>query len=285
MSRNVRVQVLGATRLARVVVPYLLERRGARVLAIDPGDEDEARPWFAPVRGLARDNGIALGVREDADLVIDVDPDARPTSPRGVGLRVLAPEGAASPDVNRMLLGGGAWAMGVTDGAGLWGSRPLVREEGDAAVNLLDRATLAGLEALDAAWETMFAPDGSLLPPQEPLSRPLRGGRFRPAEAFVNWELPAATIVARVRACAGPWGGARTHIGETVVWLEDAEVCAPQTPEGWAPGTLVEVDRDLVVATGRGLVRIRSLRPAWRPPRSAGAFATESGLGPGYLLA
>ena len=50
-----RVQILGATRLARVVVPYLLERRGARIVALDPGEEDESLPWFAPVRGLARE--------------------------------------------------------------------------------------------------------------------------------------------------------------------------------------------------------------------------------------
>jgi hypothetical protein len=59
------VGILGSTRLARVVVAYALERRGARVVSLDPGDEDEGLPWFAPIRGLARDNGLALG-RADA---------------------------------------------------------------------------------------------------------------------------------------------------------------------------------------------------------------------------
>ena len=285
--RNVRVQVLGATTLTRAAVPYLLERRGARVVGIDPGEEHEGLPWFAPVRGLARDNGIPLG-RAEADLVLDLDPDARPTAPEGVGLRVLAPQGARSPDLNRALLdpraGGatGTWEVVLTDGRAAWGSRPVEVLPGDDAVHLMDRAALRALETLDAAWEALVG-DGGAAP--APLARPLVGGRFRAQETFVNWELPAEAIVARVRACAGPWGGARTHLGETAIWLLDAEVHAPHAPAGWSPGTLLEVDDAICVVAGRGVVRTHRLRAGLRPPQSAGAFATASGVGPGYLLA
>ena len=287
--RNVRVQVLGATTLTRAVVPYLLERRGARIVGIDPGEEHEAHPWFAPVRGLARDNGIPIG-RGEADLVLDLDPDARPTTPEGVGLRVLAPPGARSPDLNRALLapnaGGapGPWEMVLTDRIGAWGSRAVEVHPGDDAATLMDRAALRALETLDAAWGALVDALPGSTPPL-PLARPLLGGRFRPQETFVNWEFPAEAVVARVRACAGPWGGARTHLGETAIWLLDAEVHAPCAPEGWAPGTLLEVDDSICVVAGRGVVRVHRLRAGLRPPQSAGAFATASGVGPGYLLA
>ena len=288
--RNVRVQVLGATTLTRAAVPYMLERRGARVVGIDPGEEHEGHPWFAPVRGLARDNGIPLGHAE-ADIVLDLDPDARPTAPVGIGLRVLAPSGARSPDLNRALLapnaGGaqGPWEVALTDARGAWGSRAVEVLPDDDAGTLMDRAALRALEVLDAAWAALVGDGSTPTQPPLPLARPLIGGRFRPQETFVNWELPAEAIVARVRACAGPWGGARTHLGETAIWLLDAEVHAPRAPEGWSPGTLLEVDDSICVVTGRGVVRTRRLRAGLRPPQSAGAFATASGVGPGYLLA
>jgi hypothetical protein len=263
-----------------VVLSYVLERRGARVVGIDPGAEDESLPWFAPVRGLARDNGVPIG-RFDADLVIDCDPDARPTRPEGVGLRILPPRGTPSADVNRMLLGGATdWDAIITDGGGVWETRRLESEPNDTATDVLDRATLRLVEALDAVWDTLRA--GA---PLAPLPRPLVAGRWRPQEAFVTWELPAETIVRRVRAAGGPWGGARTHLGDTTIWILDADVAESTPPEGEIPGTIVACDESMVVATGRGSVRIERLRPGWRPARRAGPYLRESGLGAGYLLA
>jgi hypothetical protein len=285
MLENVRVCVRGSTVLTRSFVPYLLERRAARVVAIDPGEEHEGRPWFAPVRGLARDEGIALAAATPADLVLDLDPDARPTTPEGVGLRVLAPLGARSPDLNRALLTPGPWKVVLTDGQGLWGERAVTPEPGEDAEGLLARGVLAALELFDDTWERLWTPEGRLAPPPESLPHPLIAGRFRPQETFLSWELPGEAVVARIRACAGPWGGARTHLGATAVWLLDAELHAPETPPEWAPGTIVEAEDFLVVASGRGLVRIRRLRPGWRPIQSAGRFTTALGLGPGHLLA
>jgi hypothetical protein len=285
MLENVRVLVRGATVLTRAFVPYLLQRRPARVVAIDPGEEDEGRPWFAPIRGLARDEGIPLASDAAADLVLDLDPDARPATPQGLGVRVLAPPGARSPDLNRALLGPGEWKIVLTDGRGLWGARDLTPEPGDDAALLLTQGVRRALELLDAAWESLWTPEGTLAPPKEALPRPLIAGRFRPQETFLSWELPGEALVARIRACAGPWGGARTHLGATAVWLQDAELHAPETPPDWTPGTIVEAEEFLIVASGRGLVRIRRLRPGWQPIQSAGRFATASGLGPGHLLA
>jgi hypothetical protein len=268
-----RVQLLGSTRLSRVVLPYLLERRGARAVAVDLGEEDETLPWFAPMRGLLRDEG-ALAGRVAADRVFDLDPDARPARPEGIGLRVLPHAGARSGDPNRALVDGGAWAVVVTDGKGAWATKPLDVGPDDDAVTLLDHATLRMVEALDEAWDR-------LADPPEPLPRPLSAGRWRDAETHVVWAQPVERVVARVRACAGPYGGGRAHLGETAVRLLDARVEDPHAADE-IPGTIVAVDEGIVVATGRGTVRIARIKPGWRPPRGAGGFVTESGLSPGY---
>lgn len=273
-----RVQLLGATRLTRVAVHYLLERRQARIVAIDPGEEHESEPWFAPVRGLAVDNGIPLG-RRDADLVLDLDPGARPLVGEGPMLRVLPPRGARSPDVNRMLLQPGDWEIGVVNAAGThtWASKPLDRV-GDAE-DLLEQATLRAVEALDAGWERLVAGE-----PGDPLPRPLVAGRFRAQEAFVVWQQPAEAIAARIRACAGPWGGARTHVGDGAVFLLDARVVRDETPKDYDPGTIITLDDGVEIATGRGVVRVERLRPGWRPVRRAGDYLREVGLSGGYQL-
>jgi hypothetical protein len=272
------VTILGATRLARAAASYVTERRGARLSGFDPGEEHEGDPWFAPVRGLARDNGAAVG-RPPADWILDLDPGARPTVGAGPMLRVLAPRGARSPDVNRALLDGGEWAMAFTppDGQGAWAIRPL-EIHGDA-VDMLDEATLRGIEALDEGWEAMLS--GA---PPTPLPRPLLAGRFRPQETWVVWEQPGPRVVARVRACAGPYGGARTNAGEGHLFLLDARLVADEAPFGFDPGVIVEVGESLDIATGKGVLRVDRVRPGWRPARPAGAWAREVGLSVGYQL-
>jgi len=274
-----QVQILGSTRLARVAVPYLLERRGARVVALDPGEEDESLPWFAPVRGLARANGVAIG-RRDADLVLDLDPDARPTRGDGPMLRVLAPPGARSPDVNRALLGPGAWGVGLltAEGTAAWARKDLVPPPGDAEA-LLDYATTRAIEALDAGWDALVAGAAA-----DPLDAPLIAGRFRAQEAYLVWNWSAEALATRIRACAGPWGGARAHVGDNAVFLLDARVVAAETPPNYDPGTIIRLDEGAEIATGRGVLRVERLRPGWRPARAAGAYLSEVGLSEGYQL-
>jgi hypothetical protein len=275
----VQVQILGSTRLARVAVPYLLERRGARVVGIDPGEEDEGLPWFAAVRGLARSNGIAIG-RRDADLVLDLDPDARPTRGEGPMLRVLAPPGARSPDVNRALLAPGAWGVGLltAEGTAAWARKDLTPPPGDAEA-LIDHATTRAIEALDAGWDALVAGAAA-----DPLDVPLIGGRFRAQEAYLVWNWSAEALAARIRACAGPWGGARAHVGDNAVFLLDARVVAAETPTNYEPGTIIRLDEGVEIATGRGVIRVERLRPGWRPARAAGTYLAEVGLSEGYQL-
>ena len=281
-----RVQLLGATRLSRMAIPFLLER-GMRVVALDPGEEDESLPWFAPVRGLCRDNGVPIGRRE-ADLILDLDPDARPAKGEGLMVRLLPPPGSRSADVNRWLLDPrppelrGAWHAVFTTSDGLYefSLKPLPLLSEESGGPLLQLASRVCMEALAEGLESMLAKKDP-----RPMPAPLNSGRWRAQESFVIWDQPASSVIARIRAASGPWGGARAALGETVVWLEDAALEADQTPPEWLPGTIVSVDPGgIVVATGRGLVRLRRLRPGWRPERDAAGFVAEVGAGPGYQL-
>lgn len=268
------VQLLGSTTLARVALPWLLERGGARVVGLDPGEEDEARPWFAPVRGLCRELGVPLG-RRDADLVLDLDPDARRT---GAGVRIAGPLGV-TPDLCRALLPGGqgVWRALYGDGVTVWAALPLPVRPGDDAPCLLNRATLHGVEALAAGW---LATSGDPHPGMAP-------GRFRLSESSILWEQPADVVLARIRALAGPWGGARCHFGETPIAIESAEPA--DADPAFSAGTIVQIDHGIVIAcggarAGPSALRVLSLRPSWRPLRQAAEYAIEVGAGPGYQM-
>ena len=288
MTSPPTVQILGATRLARVAIPYLCEQGRARIVGVDLRDEDESRPFFAPVRQRARDFGVPIG-RFPADLTLDLDPDHNPGE--GALVRIRAPAGVASADINRALLGGGAWSMVVCDAEGRagWGEVAVVYTEDDDAETLLDRATLAGIEALAAAFPQLVAgaaPAPLDRPVFDPTGRlaPRASARWRHQEGLLLWEQPAERIVSRIRACAGPYEGARTHCGETLLHLLDARLVHPVTSPEWTPGTLTAIDRGVEIATGRGIVRVERLRPGWRPARPAGEWAAEVGLSPGYQL-
>lgn len=273
-----RYQLLGSTRLSRCILQYLLDQGRGKVVAVDPGTEDESLPWFAPIRGLCAANGIPLG-RRPADVVLDLDPDARSTQGEGPMVRMVPPRGSRSADVNRFLLSPGDWYATFCSPEGLYAFSlkliPFRTEEGAEA--LMERATLAGTEALAEGLERMLS--GST---PTPLPNPLVGGRWRAQESFVVWEQPAQRVIARIRAASGPWGGARTMLGETTLWLEDAEEATVESTESWLPGTIVSLGSDLVVATGAGFVRLRKFRPGWRPSRPAGEFAAEVGVTVGY---
>jgi hypothetical protein len=272
------IQLLGSTTLTRVALPWFMERAGARVVAVDPGDEDEARPWFAPVRGLCREIGVPIG-RLPADFVIDLDPDARRTGP---GVRLCGPLGV-TPDFCRAILPRGAgrdgWRMLYGDGDALWSAADVDVLADDDGTRLRDRATLRGIEALAAGWD----PDVAKHRPGDPLHPPFAPGRFRTSEAQIIWQQPAVDILARIRALGGPFGGARTHVGDTPLAIESAELSA-DPGDSFSPGTIVDVDHGVVIACGTGAVRILTLRPSWRPLRNAAEFAREVGASTGYQL-
>lgn len=283
------VQLLGSTPLTRVAIAWFMEQGralNARVVAVDPGNEDEQNPWFAPVRGLCAELGIPLG-RVPADRTLDLDPDAR----RGIGagVRVVGPEGT-TPDLCRAILAAASgthgspaesaaaiqgWSMVYGDGERAFSRVPVAILPGDDGALLRERATLRGIEALAAGWE-QEAEGGEPHPAPAP-------GRFRAQERQLLWHRPAALVYARICACAGPWGGARAHFGDTPITIDAAEP-ADLPPGDFSPGTIAAVDHGLLIACGTGALRVLRLRASWRPQRNAAEYAAEVGAGVGYQL-
>jgi methionyl-tRNA formyltransferase len=148
----------------------------------------------------------------------------------------------------------------------------------------MQRASLACIEALAEGLEKMLAGSPPML-----LNRPLKSGRWRPQESMVIWEQSAERVSARIRAASGPYGGARTSLGETVLWCDAVEVLSSETPSGWLPGTIYKIEsrsegNGIQITTGQGLIRLSTVRPGWRPSRPAAEFAGEVGASIGYQL-
>ena len=96
-------------------------------------------------------------------------------------------------------------------------------------------------------------------------------------EAAMDWGLPAAQIVNRVRAF-NPKPGAYTHLHGDEVRTWRASVAAGAGP----PGSVIEVRREgVLVAAGRDAVLLTEVQPQDRRRMTAGDFARGAHLRPG----
>jgi methionyl-tRNA formyltransferase len=101
--------------------------------------------------------------------------------------------------------------------------------------------------------------------------------RIDPADARVDWALPAHVVDRRIRGVTPApgawttWRGERLRLGPV----------QPVPGEDLAPGEL-RVGRDGVLAgTGRGAVRLGQVQPAGRRMLAAGDWARGARPGPG----
>jgi UDP-4-amino-4-deoxy-L-arabinose formyltransferase/UDP-glucuronic acid dehydrogenase (UDP-4-keto-hexauronic acid decarboxylating) len=134
-----------------------------------------------------------------------------------------------------------------------------------AAVRLLDRA----LPALKAGTEKAIPLD---------LARGSYFGARTPEDGRIDWSWPAARIYDLVRAVTHPYPGAfTTHRGRSLrIWwaIEDAQGDAQAVP-----GTVLRTGLDgIVVAAGRGAVRIVTVQRDGQPELPASAFAVADGI-------
>ena len=92
--------------------------------------------------------------------------------------------------------------------------------------------------------------------------------KLQKREAWIDWRDSAAAIARKVRAL-NPWPVAQGRLGEQVLRIWRAEVCAG----GGAPGQVVEASPAPVVACGRGALRLLSVQLPGGKPVSGAAFA------------
>ena len=106
-------------------------------------------------------------------------------------------------------------------------------------------------------------------------------------DAMVDWSTPAEQVERLIRAF-DPKPGAWTQRGDAEIRLFGARVVdgsVPTTLGAPAPGTVLTADADgLVVATGRGAVRVLEVHPAGRKRQSAGAWVRGRGVAVGDVL-
>jgi methionyl-tRNA formyltransferase len=127
----------------------------------------------------------------------------------------------------------------------------------DTAGDLLGRLSVSGARLLRATLDGIAA--GTLEPRPQPAEGVSLAPRLEPADARVDWSLPASVVDRRVRGVT-PAPGAGT------TWRGDRLRLGPVEPLpsslGLVPGELSVGSTGVLVGTGRGAVRLDGVQPA-----------------------
>ena len=159
----------------------------------------------------------------------------------------------------------------------------------DTAGDLLERLASSGAELLVATLDGIE--DGTLRAVPQPAEGVSFAPKLTPADARVDWKLPAHLIDRVIRGCT-PDPGAWTEFAGARMKLWPVTLSAPgrpaadSAPDGLAPGEL-RVERDTVYAgTGSRPVRLGDVQPPGkrRMPAAAWARGLRSGTAdhPGF---
>ncbi|HEX2072609.1 MAG TPA: methionyl-tRNA formyltransferase [Geodermatophilus sp.] len=149
----------------------------------------------------------------------------------------------------------------------------------DTAGDLLARLAVGGARLLVATLDGIEA--GTLVPRPQPAEGVSLAPRIEPADARVDWTLPAHVVDRRVRGLT-PAPGAWT------TWRGDRLRLGPvePLPEGPAlePGELSVGSSEVLAGTGRGAVRLGEVQPAGKRMVPAADWARGARPAPGERL-
>ena len=145
----------------------------------------------------------------------------------------------------------------------------------DTAGDLLERLATSGAGLLVATLDGIAA--GTLVAEPQPAEGISSAPKVEPADARVDWSLPAHVVDRRVR-------GVTPAPGAWTTWRGDRLRLGPVEPlvdEGPAPGELRVGPDGVVVGTGRGAVRLGQVQPAGKRMLPAADWARGARPAPG----
>jgi methionyl-tRNA formyltransferase len=146
----------------------------------------------------------------------------------------------------------------------------------DTAGDLLGRLAVSGARLLLATLDGIA--DGTLAPEPQPAEGVSLAPRIEPADARVDWALPAHVVDRRVR-------GVTPAPGAWTTWRGDRLRLGPVEPLpsslGLAPGELSVGTTGVLVGTGRGAVRLGDVQPAGKRVLPAADWARGARPAPG----
>jgi methionyl-tRNA formyltransferase len=138
-------------------------------------------------------------------------------------------------------------------------------EPGDTAGTLTEKLSVLGAKLIREALPGIEA--GTLAPRPQDGSKATLAPLLKKEDGIIDWTLTAQEIGNRVRGFS-PWPGAFTFLEGTMVKLLKADV-VPGTDDA---GAIAVQGNDLVVGTGRDLLRLQMVQPAGKKAMTAADF-------------
>ena len=149
----------------------------------------------------------------------------------------------------------------------------------DTAGDLLGRLAVSGAQLLVATLDGIAA--GALEPQPQPAEGISLAPKVEPADARVDWALPAHVVDRRIR-------GVTPAPGAWTTWRGDRLRLGPVTPVADGPelaaGEVGAGGREVFVGTGNGTVRLGEVQPAGKRMIAASDWARGARLAAGDRL-
>ncbi len=170
------------------------------------------------------------------------------------------------------------------DAGPILGQQTLAIDPVETAGELETRLASAGAELTLQVVEDLAK--GTAVGRPQDKSKATKAPRLDKATGLVDWSASAETIKNRVRGLH-PWPRAYTfwrRESQPAVRLVLDRVSISETSHSAAPGTVLEVGKQLLVATGSGVIEVNQLQPAGKRSMTTAEFLRGAPLAIGDCL-
>ncbi len=288
----------------------VLLRLGADIAAVVTHEDSPGEQiWFRSVRELAERNGLPVFAPERVtadwlDRLRAWDPDFifsfyyRRMLPKAVldtarrgALNLhgsLLPKYRGRCPVNWVLIHG-EHETGVTlhymvekpDAGDIVAQRRVAIADDDTALTLYGKLTVAAAELMRATYPQLVAGTAPRIA-QDHAHASYFGGRT-PSDGAIDWTQSARQIYNLVRAVTHPYPGAFAQWHGQPLWVWQAEA-DDRDGSAASPGTVIGVDKSLLVQAGSGRLGVRRVQLAGAEECDAIAWARQHGVREGMRL-